>query len=60
MSTVGFKEVLPLDYESKIFTIGLILTSILLYGYILSAITEYISNNQLFQELKFKNVQKNQ
>jgi len=58
LSTVGFKEVMPLDFESKIFTIGLILTSILLYGYILSAITEYISNNQLFQELKFKKVQK--
>lgn len=58
LSTVGFKEVQPLDYESKIFTIGLILTSILLYGYILSAITEYMSNNQLFQELKFKKVQK--
>ncbi len=58
LSTVGFREVQPLDEEAKIFTIGLILTSVLLYSYILSAITEYISNNQLFQELKIKKVQK--
>ncbi len=58
LSTVGFREVHPLDDEAKIFTIGLILTSVLLYSYILSAITEYISNNQLFQELKIKKVQK--
>jgi len=58
LSTVGFREVQPLDDDAKVFTISLILTSVLLYGYILSAITEYISNNQLFQELKFKKVQK--
>jgi voltage-gated potassium channel len=58
LSTVGFREVQPLDDDAKVFTISLILTSVLLYGYILSAITEYISNNQLFQELKIKKVQK--
>ncbi len=58
ISTVGFKEVEPLDYESKIFTILLILTSIVIYGYVISVLTEYISNNKLFEELKFKKVQK--
>ncbi len=58
VSTVGFKEVEPLDNESKIFTILLILTSIVIYGYVISVLTEYISNNKLFEELKFKKVQK--
>ncbi len=58
VSTVGFKEVQPLDFESKIFTIFLIFTSVGIYGYVLSVITEYISNNKLFEELKFNQVQK--
>ncbi len=58
ISTVGFKEVEPLDDESKIFTVLLILTSIVIYGYVISVLTEYISNNKLFEELKFKKVQK--
>jgi len=58
VSTVGFKEVEPLDYESKIFTIFLILTSIAIYGYVISVLSEYISNYKLFEELKFKKVQK--
>lgn len=58
VSTVGFKEVEPLDYESKIFTIFLIFTSISIYGYVLSVITEYISNSTLIEEIKFKTVQK--
>ena len=58
ISTVGFKEVEPLDNESKIFTILLILTSIVIYGYVISVLTEYISNNKLFEEFKFKKVQK--
>ena len=58
VTTVGFKEVEPLDTESKVFTIFLILTSISIYGYFISVLTEYISNNKLFEELKFKKVQK--
>ncbi len=57
ISTVGFKEVIPLDDASKIFTIFLILTSISIFGYIISVLTEYISNNKLFEELKYKKVQ---
>ncbi|NOQ91093.1 MAG: potassium channel protein [Flavobacteriaceae bacterium] len=58
ISTVGFKEAQPLDLYSKIFTIFLIFTSIVIYGYVISVITEYISNNNLIQDLKFKKVQK--
>lgn len=58
ISTVGFKEVEPLDAESKIFTIFLIITSITLFGYIISVITDYIANNKFIEELKFKQVQK--
>ncbi|MGI9531572.1 potassium channel family protein [Lutimonas sp.] len=58
ISTVGFKEVEPLDDESKIFTIFLIITSITIFGYIVSVITDYIANNKFIEELKFKQVQK--
>jgi voltage-gated potassium channel len=58
ISTVGFKEVEPLDQGSKIFTIFLIITSITLFGYIISVITDYIANNKFIEELKFKQVEK--
>ena len=58
ISTVGFKEVEPLDNDAKIFTILLIITSITIFGYIISVITDYISNNKFIEELKFKQVQK--
>ena len=58
ISTVGFKEVEPLDFESKVFTILLILTSIIIFGYVISVLTEYISNYRLYEEFKFKKVQK--
>lgn len=58
ISTVGFTEVQPLDEEAKIFTIALIITSITIFGYIISVITDYIANNKLIEELKLKQVQK--
>ena len=57
ISTVGFKEANPLDFQGKIFTIILIFTSVGIYGYILSVITDYISNTNLMEELKTKKVQ---
>ena len=42
ITTVGFGEVYPLDPEAKIFTILLILTSVIIVGYALKIITEYI------------------
>jgi len=58
ISTVGFKEVHPLDLESKMFTIFLIFTSVGIYGYVISVITEYISNNNLIEDLKSRKVQR--
>ena len=58
ITTVGFGEVIPLDDESKIFTIFLILTSIVIVGYALSTITEYILSKDHIQELKQRKMQK--
>jgi voltage-gated potassium channel len=58
MTTVGFGEVVPLDDQSKIFTIFLILSSVLIMGYALSIITEYILSKNNVEELKYKRMQK--
>ena len=58
VSTVGFMEVKPLDLDAKIFTIFLIITSVTIFGYIISAVTDYISNNKLMEDIKHKKVQK--
>lgn len=58
MTTVGFGEVVPLDANAKIFTIFLILGSVVIVGYALSIITEYILSKNDFEELKYKKMQK--
>lgn len=58
ITTVGFKEVHPLDDATKIFTISLILTSVFILGYALSVITEYILSKNDLEELKQKKMQK--
>ena len=58
VSTVGFSEIHPLNDQEKLFTIFLIATSIISFGYTVSAFTEYIVSGQLFQQLKLKKVQK--
>ena len=58
MTTVGFSEVNPLGTDSKIFTIFLILASVVIVGYALSIITEYILSKDHFEELKHKKMQK--
>jgi len=58
VSTVGFGEVQPLDQAAKIFTIFLIITSISIYGYFVSVVSEYISNEKFFERKKLKKVQK--
>ncbi len=58
MTTVGFGEIHPLtDYE-KIFTIFLIIISIVVYAYSITALTEYLANGKILQLLKYKKVQK--
>ena len=58
ITTVGFGEVQPLDDSSKIFTVFLILSSVVIVGYALSIITEYIISTNNFEELKKKKMQK--
>ncbi|WP_299252755.1 TrkA family potassium uptake protein [uncultured Lacinutrix sp.] len=58
ITTVGFGEVQPLDDSSKIFTVFLILSSVVIVGYALSIITEYIISRNNFDELKKKKMQK--
>jgi len=58
VTTVGFGEVQPLDQDSKLFTILLILTSVIIVGYALKIITEYIISKNDINELKQKKMQK--
>ena len=58
ITTVGFGEVQPLDSQSKLFTIGLILTSAVTVGYALKVITEYLISKNDMNELKQKKMQK--
>ncbi|WP_460218092.1 potassium channel family protein [Psychroserpens sp. MEBiC05023] len=58
ITTVGFGEVQPLDDNAKIFTIFLILASVVILGYAITVITEYILSKNDFEELKQKKMQK--
>ncbi len=58
ITTVGFGEVHPLDDTAKIFTIFLILTSVVILGYALTVITEFILSKSNLEELKQKKMQK--
>jgi len=58
ITTVGFAEVNPLDTESKIFTIFLILTSIVIVGYAITIITEFILSRNNYEDIKQRNMQK--
>lgn len=58
VTTVGFAEVKPLDTEAKIFTVFLIVTSVFIFGFAISVITEYILSRNSLQILKKKRVQK--
>ena len=58
VTTVGFGEVKPFTPEEKIFTIFLILTSIVLFGYAVSTFSEYLVSGRLFDYFKHKRVEK--
>jgi len=58
ITTVGFAEVNPLDTQSKVFTIFLILASVVIVGYAISIITEYILNKNNFENIKQRKMQK--
>lgn len=55
---MGFAEVNPLDTGSKIFTIFLILASVVIVGYAISIITEYILSKNNFEDIKQRKMQK--
>ena len=57
MTTVGFGEIHPLNEHEKIFTIFLILISIVVYAYSVTALSEYLVNGKLLQLLKLRKVQ---
>ena len=58
VTTIGFGEVHPFGSEEKIFTIFLILSSLLIFGYAVSSFSEYLISGQFFHQLKVKKVQK--
>jgi len=58
VTTVGFGEVKPFTPEEKIFTIFLILTSITVFGYAVSAFSEFLVSGKLFDHFKHKRVEK--
>jgi len=58
MSTVGFGTLHELNQTEKLFTIVLIILSIGVYGYSVTALTEYLANDNFFQLLKYKKMQK--
>lgn len=58
VTTVGFGEVQPLGIPAKVFTIGLILASVVIVGYAISIITEYILSRNNFEDIKQRKMQK--
>ena len=58
ISTVGFKEVEPLTNAEKLFTSGLIVSSIFIMGYALAVFSEYILSRNNLGNLRKKRVEK--
>jgi voltage-gated potassium channel len=58
VTTVGFGELHPFSPEEKVFTIFLILTSITVFGYAISAFSEYLVSGEFFERFKHKRVEK--
>ncbi|MEO0573380.1 MAG: potassium channel protein, partial [Bacteroidota bacterium] len=56
VTTVGFSEVRPLDQNAQIFTIFLIVSSVFIFGFAISVVSEYILSRNSLQLLKKKKV----
>lgn len=54
ITTVGFGEVNPLSDGGKIFTIILLLMSVGVYGYLVTVISDFFSNNVLMEAFRVK------
>lgn len=57
ITTVGFGEVVPLTPEAKIFTIILILLSVVIVGFAITVISEYILSRSSYNDLIHRKVQ---
>jgi voltage-gated potassium channel len=51
VTTVGFGEVQALNDIGKLFTVSLIILSIIIYGYGISIISEYVLNSRIFENI---------
>lgn len=58
LSTVGFGEVQPLDDSAKLFTVFLISTSVAIFAYSVSVITEYIVSKNDPRRVQYRKTQK--
>lgn len=58
MSTVGFGTLHELNEQEKLFTVFLIVTSIGVFGYAITSITEYLASSNFLKLLKYKNLEK--
>jgi voltage-gated potassium channel len=58
VTTVGFSEVRPMGPEGKLFTVLLIITSVFIFGFAISVVTEYMLSRNSLQILKKKKVEK--
>lgn len=58
ITTIGFSEVNALDSTGKIFTVFLIITSITIYLFAVSILTEYIANGSILKRLNTKKMDK--
>jgi len=58
VTTVGYGEVHPFGVGEKIFSIALILSSIVTFGYTVSSFSEYLISGRFFYQLKQRKVQK--
>lgn len=56
VTTVGFQEVRPLDTEARFFTVILIISSVFIFAFAISVVTEYILSKNSLQQLKKKKV----
>ena len=56
VTTVGFSEVRPLDQNAQIFTIFLIVSSVFIFGFAISVVSEYVLSRNSLQLLKKKKV----
>ena len=58
ITTVGFGEVGPLDDVAKLFTVGLILASVVTLANAIAVITEYFMNKNSFEQFKNRKMKK--